>query len=234
MVYNWIDIIQKQLYPAVCSLCGNRGLDDLNLCLSCHQQLPRNLHPCNRCALPLPAGSNSNLCGGCTKRAPLFQRIYAPYLYQPPVDHLIQSFKFRQQLCNGRLLGKLLANHLLDQGYTPPQVVVPVPLHKEQLRERSFNQSAELARQLARELKLDWSTRLLHKVRPTRPQHGLNQKHRKMNLRHCFRFDNQRDLTHVAIVDDVVTTGSTASEIARTLLRQGVEHVQIWALARTP
>ena len=234
MVYNWIDIIQNQLYPPACSLCGNRGLDDLDLCSACHHQLPRNLHPCSRCALPLPAGSNSNLCGRCAKNAPLFQRIYAPFLYQSPVDHLIQALKFHQQLANGRLLGKLLANHLLDQGYTPPQVIVPVPLHEKQLRERGFNQSAELARQVARELKLGWSSQLLHKVRHTQPQHGLDQKHRLKNLRRCFRFDNRRALTHVAIVDDVVTTGSTASEITRALNRQGVEHVQVWALARTP
>jgi len=234
MVYNWIDNIQKQLYPAACVLCGDRGLDDLELCISCRDQLPRNLNPCSRCALPLPIGGNSRLCGRCAKHAPRFQRIYAPFLYHSPVDHLIQALKFHEQLANGRLLGKLLADHLLDQGYPRPQVIVPVPLHRRQLRERGFNQSAELARQLARELSLDWSSRLLHKVRHTQPQHGLDQKHRVKNLKRCFRFDNRQALTHVAIVDDVVTTGSTANEITRTLNTQGVEYVQIWALARTP
>jgi ComF family protein len=234
MVYNWIDIIQQQLYPAVCSLCGSEGIKGLDLCASCRDQLPRNLYPCNRCALPLPVGNNTGLCGHCARRAPLFQRIYAPFLYQPPVDHLIRGLKFHQQLANSRLLGRLLADYLRRQDYIPPQLILPVPLHNRQLRDRGFNQSAELALQLARELRLDWSTRWLHKIRHTQPQHGLNQKQRVKNLRRCFQFDNPQGLTHVAVVDDVVTTGSTAREITRTLNQQGVETVQIWALARTP
>lgn len=234
MVYNWLKNIQTQLYPAVCTLCGDRGMQELDLCAPCRDKLPRNLHPCRRCAMQLPTGNNSDLCGRCSKHAPLFQSLYAPFLYQTPVDRLIQSFKFQQRLPNGRLLGKLLAEYLIEQNYKTPQLILPVPLHKQQLRERGFNQSAELARQLASELGLDWSTRLLHKARHTQPQHGLSRQHRMQNLKRCFQFQNSRALTHVAIVDDVVTTGSTANEITRTLNEQGVEYVQVWALARTP
>ena len=234
MVYNWINTIQRQLYPAVCILCGSKGVNGLDLCVSCRKQLPRNFHPCSCCALPLPAGHESMLCGNCATNAPLFQRIYAPFLYQPPMDHLVRGLKFHQQLANSRTLGKLLADYLRQQDYRPPQLILPVPLHKRQLRERGFNQSAELAHQLARELRLAWSTRLLHKTRHTRPQHGLDRAQRVKNLRRCFQFDNPYGLTHVALLDDVVTTGSTANEITRTLKRQGVETVQVWALARTP
>jgi len=150
------------------------------------------------------------------------------------MDHLVTSLKFHQQFAYSRLLGHLLADHLLSQNYRPPEIIVPVPLHKRQLRERGFNQSAELAGRLSRELKLDWSTRLLHKTRHTLPQHGLNKQQRRKNLRKCFKFDNSQGFTHVAVVDDVVTTGSTASEIARTLKQQGVKSVEIWALTRTP
>ncbi len=234
MVYNWINIVQQQLYPAICSLCGSKGINNLDLCISCRDLLPRNLYPCRRCALPLPTGNNCNLCGRCAKHAPSFQCIHAPFLYQSPIDHLILGLKFHQQLTNSRILGKLLADYLLLRNFIPPQIILPVPLHKLRLQQRGFNQSAELARQLALELKLDWSTRLLHKIRHTQPQHGLNQQQRIKNLRHCFQFDNPHRLTHVAVVDDVVTTGTTAGEVTRTLNRQGVDHVQIWALARTP
>ena len=90
MVYNWLNNIQAQLYPATCSLCGSRGVEGLDLCDPCRSDLPRNLHPCIRCAMPLPPAKDTGLCGNCSKRPPLFQRIYAPFLYQPPVDHLIQ------------------------------------------------------------------------------------------------------------------------------------------------
>jgi len=234
MVYNWINKLQEQLYPAVCTLCGSHSKKNLDLCKPCQVHLPRNLNPCSCCALPLPCSNGSMLCGQCSRHRPQFQRIYAPFLYQPPVDYLIQALKFRQQLANSRLLGKLLADYLHEQNFIPPQLILPVPLHKRQLQERGFNQSAELARQLAVELKLKWSSRLLQKIRHTQPQHGLDQKQRVKNLRHCFAFDNRQGLTRVALVDDVVTTGSTANEITRTLNQQGVKHVQIWALARTP
>lgn len=234
MVYNWINKLQIQVYPAVCVLCGSKGEQNLDLCKPCQTHLPRNLNPCSCCAQPLPVRNSSQLCGQCSRQRPPFQRVYAPFLYQPPVDHLIQAHKFRQQLANGRLLGKLLADYLLEQNYEPPQLILPVPLQQQQLQQRGFNQSAELTRQLAAELKLKWSSRLLHKIRRTQPQHGLDQKQRMKNLRHCFEFYNRKNLHRVALVDDVVTTGSTASEITRTLNQQGVEQVQIWALARTP
>ena len=167
------------------------------------------------------------------RREPPFDSLRAPWLYRESTAELIRLLKFQQKLAAGRTLGLLLAQ-ALESEREMPQLLLPVPLHSQQLRERGFNHAAEITRSLSRALGIPWSTRLLSKQRPTAPQHGLNRRERLKNLRNAFHFQQHGDLHHVAVVDDVVTTGSTATEIARLLKRAGVEKVSIWAVARTP
>lgn len=235
MVYNWTNYILSALYPANCLLCGTSGHKGLDICPDCNNDLPLNRFACERCALPLPTGEpQQGLCGTCQRDSPPFDTIQAPYLYQHPLDHLIAGFKFRQQLPDGRLLARLMAEHLEPRIDPAPQCIVPVPLHHNKLRERGFNQSAELARHLARSLGLNWSPDLLHKTSPTVNQHGLNRLARRKNLKGCFRFENKHQYRHIALVDDIVTTGATVAEIARVLKKTGVARVDVWAIARTP
>lgn len=235
MVYNCINNIQSILFPFRCLLCGAKGAREMDLCPDCRNSLPHNHQPCALCAEPLsPGAPASSLCGQCIKNPPVFGKVYAPLLYQPPVDHLIQRLKFGYKLAAGRLLGQLLADHLLANQYERPELLLPVPLDNKQLGIRGFNQSAELAAHLSRKLQIPWNSRLLRKTRPTREQSGLNKKDRKANLRSCFAFDNRAEYQHVAIVDDVLTTGTTAEEISKLLLKKGVTRVDVLAVARTP
>ncbi|HID44905.1 MAG TPA: ComF family protein [Chromatiaceae bacterium] len=229
MVYNW----QHLFFPPRCLICGQAGEDELDICGNCRAGLPRIRSSCHCCALPLPPGSPSGiLCGTCASKPPAFSHILAPWLYEAPVDDLIQQLKFQQKLPAGRLLAQLLAGELRQR--EAPSLLVPVPLYNTQLKKRGFNHSSEIARVLSRELSIPWSPWLLHKVRETRPQHNLGKRERKQNLRRCFSFDNKDNHRHVAVVDDVVTTTTTAAEVAKTLQRAGVEKVEVWALARTP
>lgn len=235
MVYNWINYTQSILFPPRCMLCGSRGTEGLELCAGCLQSLPRNQPACYRCAQALDPGAPPNsLCGSCTRKPPAFHKVYAPFYYQPPVDHLVQRLKFGCQLAAGRLLGELLASHLLEIHYQKPELLLPVPLHPGQLRTRGFNQAGELAAHLSGRLQIPWSSRSLRKDRATREQLGLNKKQRAANLRGCFSFDNTGGFRHLAIVDDVVTTGATAEEISKLLMKEGVARVDILAVARTP
>ena len=153
MVYNCINNIQSILFPFRCLLCGAKGTREMDLCPGCHKSLPHNHQACAICAEPLTPGTPAdNLCGHCIKNPPIFKKVYAPLLYRPPVDHLIQRLKFGHQLAAGRLLGQLLgqllADHLLANQYEKPELLLPVPIHRKQLAKRGFNQAAASAKSL--------------------------------------------------------------------------------------
>jgi len=220
-----------QIIGSGCALC--RAPAD-GLCRAClDAALPRNLHPCPGCALPLPDGAPVHtLCAACQARAPSFDRAFAPLLYTAPLDDLIAGFKYHRRLPLGRILGRVLAQTLVDRPGRP-QLLLPVPATPDRLRERGFNQAAELARTLAVHLDIAWTTRRLHRTRDAGPQRGLTRRERRRNLHGAFACRGRLP-PHVALVDDVITTGATAEEASRALKEAGAERVEVWAVARTP
>lgn len=230
MVYNCINNILSLLYPPHCQLCDapvNSGL-----CDGCRDELPSNRYGCHRCGLPLPTAGQP-LCGRCLRRPPAVDLSLIPFLYAPPIDRLIGAFKFSGQLTKGRLLSQLLTAHLERQPALP-QLLIPVPLHPSRLRQRGFNQALELAKPLGRHFAIPLDRHSCQRIRPTPPQHQLKQRQRRRNIRAAFHIVRPIAADHVALVDDVVTTGSTVNELARCLKRAGVARVDVWALARTP
>jgi ComF family protein len=235
MVYNWIENALFALYPPTCVLCGGQGAADHDLCHGCAADLPRNANPCRRCAEPLPAGTPAGtLCGRCLRSPPAFDVCRAPYLYAPPADWLIGQLKFRAHLAHGRVLGALLADHLAGLDGPLPDLIVPMPLHRSRLRERGFNQAIELARPVGRRLGIPLAADLVERVRPGQAQSSLHKSRRQQNVRGAFALRRPLDAWHVAIVDDVLTTGASAGELAATLRRAGAERVEVWVVARTP
>jgi ComF family protein len=215
-------------------LCGARGQrPTLDICPGCEADLPVNRPACIRCAAPLACDAQSALeCGRCLARPPPFDRAFAPFRYAYPIDRLIRGFKYQGRLAWGRVLATLLAHHLRAVAGPFPELLIPVPLHVERHRERGFNQAQELAGPLSRALGIPIDDRLCCRVRPTHDQTELNARERRKNLRKAFAVTRAADLRHVALVDDVLTTGSTASELARTLRRAGVRVVDVWTVAR--
>ncbi len=232
MVNIWSVFIQGVL-PAVCSLCGTQLRDDHRICDDCRQQLPLNLHGCACCDLPLehatPPGS---LCGDCQKQSYHFDRVRAALHYRPPVDDLISGFKYHQRLDQGRLLADLLTEHLLQQ-QTDIDLLLPMPLHPRRLRERGFNQASELCRPISRALQIPWSSAVLQRSRDGAHQRTSSSRQRRRNIRQAFDCRGQIP-RRVALIDDVVTTGATADEVAHTLKKAGAQWVEVWAVARTP
>ncbi|GAB4352976.1 MAG: ComF family protein [Gammaproteobacteria bacterium] len=236
MVYEWIERLQGWLYPPTCILCGAEGDGNRDLCTGCAADLPENSQCCSLCALPLPRATADTICGHCLRRRPLFDRCLAAYRYEPPADELIHGLKFHRRLNHARLLGALLGDYLearLDPG-SPPECLIPVPLHPRGLRERGFNQAVELARPLAKRLGIPLEYAACRRTRSTEVQTGLTALERRRNLRGAFEVKSITRQAHVALVDDVVTTGSTANELARVLRRSGVKRVEVWAVCRTP
>ncbi|MGD8958044.1 MAG: ComF family protein [Chromatiaceae bacterium] len=172
------------------------------------------------------------LCGDCLSQAPAFDRALAPLLYQFPVDGLVAGFKYHHRLHWGRILGDLLADHLA-QNAAPPGLLLPVPATAARLRERGFNQAAELARRLSLRLGIPWRTGLLLRIREAVHQQGLSGPQRRRNMRGAFACRGRLP-ARVALIDDVITTGATAGAASAALKDAGVEWVEVWAVARTP
>ncbi len=217
-----------RLWPAGCLVCGERAGND-DLCPACARELPWNRCACPRCALPLPAPAPA--CGHCQRRPPPLAETRAVFRYAPPLDRLLPRLKFHRDLAAGRACVLHMAEALADA--PRPDALVPLPLHPARLRERGFDQALELARPLARALDLPLLDRALLRVRDTAPQSRLDAPARRRNLRRAFAIRPGVTLpAHVALVDDVMTTGATLHAAAETLLRAGVTRVDAWVCAR--
>ena len=230
-----IDLVLSVLLPPTCVLCGAPGCRGRDLCAGCASDLPVNAVCCPRCARPLdrplPSGA---VCGACLRRPPPFERCLAALRYESPVPHLVGAAKFRGRLASARLLGQLLLDAAQVRGLPLPEVLVPVPLHPRRLAERGYNQAMEIARVLAITLDLPLDGRCCCRATATLPQAGLDEAARRRNIRGAFAAHAPFQWSRVAIVDDVVTTGSTVSELARVLRRAGAQEIEVWAAARTP
>jgi ComF family protein len=174
------------------------------------------------------------LCGECQRRPPPFHVCHAAFRYEDPLPALVGGAKFRSRLNMARLLGQCLASAVRGREAEMPSLILPVPLHARRLRERGYNQALEIARAVGRELSIPVDVHSCVRVLATAPQAGLEQKERRRNLRGAFRLARRLEADHVAILDDVVTTGSTVSELARVLLKSGVTRADVWTVARTP
>jgi len=226
--------IRRTLYPPACVLCNlPAGSDDL--CAACAGDLAKNSHACACCALPLQSPLDAT-CGQCLKRHPFFDLSHAPYIYDYPLDRLIQRFKFQGDLRCGRILAAILLRSLQQNRVAARiQALIPVPLFRKRLVERGFNQSLELARDLGKGLGLPVLNNYLSRTRDTHAQSELGADLRQANVRGAFDLQKVENLPpRVALVDDVMTTGSTVNECAKTLKKAGVEQVDVWLLARAP
>jgi len=221
------------VFGGTCLLCRGAtpdARDEGLLCLACERDLPRLGAEglCPRCALPAPAGSP---CGACLTTPPQFDATVAALAYRFPADVLVQALKFRGVLAVSALLGRVLARRVA--GAARPDVLLPVPLSAARLRARGFNQSMEIARVVARSAGLPLWPSLCERGRDTAAQIELPLADRVRNVRGAFRCPHPLEGLAVAVVDDVMTSGATLDELARTLKASGASRVVNWVAART-
>ncbi|WP_250065311.1 ComF family protein [Stenotrophomonas mori] len=219
------------LFPPRCLVCAEPGQPRRDLCRACAAGLPVAARACIHCGLPLPASEvPGGCCGGCRSRRSPLTEVHAGFLYAAPVDGLLRRFKFHRDLAAGRLLTQLMAGRLAS--VPRPQALVAVPLHRPRLRQRGYDQALELARPLARRFRLPLATGL-RRLHATAAQSVLDAPARRRNLRGAFVACGRLP-PHVALVDDVMTTGATLEAAARALRRAGVQRVDAWVCARAP
>lgn len=240
---DWLRHLPRRLslFPNPCLLCG-QSITEERLCTGCTLSLPyleRAEHICEQCALPLE--SEAEYCGRCLAMPPPFERCRAALIYDHPIDHLIHQFKYHRHLTYGRALSRIMAESLLAaRAQTEehwPDVIVPVPMHWSRRLRRGFNHTELLSADVAKALGVPMETGLCYRKQRTPAQQGLSRAEREQNLHQAFALSSRAGVhlrgRRVALVDDVVTTTSTAREISRLLLKAGAREVEIWALART-
>lgn len=227
-ILNGCAYFNRLVLPHDCLLCGAPSGGD-PLCPACRADLPWHRTPqCPRCALPTPAGET---CGHCLRHPPAFDRTLAAFAYEFPLDALIQALKYGHQLAILAPLAAALSQRAQDR--PRPDFLIAMPLHPLRLRERGFNQALELAKIVARKLDIPLLPHGAERIRATAPQVGLPWKERTGNLRGAFACSLDLHGKHVAILDDVMTTGTSLHELALTLRRQGAREISAWVVART-
>lgn len=243
MVYNsrpgWL--ASFTLFPGRCLCCGASSNTSQDLCPDCKSTLPWQIHSCPRCALPLSTPGDSP-CGECQRKLPAFQRAIAPFRYTTPINRLINDFKHHDRQAGGRVLGELFCEWLIpqleNQTLEKPDYLLPVPLHWSRLWKRGFNQAQWLAQDIGEATGIQVIHDGLQRKQAGLAQQALTRQQRQSNLHDVFQPHPKRlallKERHIAIVDDVMTTGSTAGNLAGLLLSHGASQVSVWVIARTP
>ncbi|MFZ2315363.1 MAG: ComF family protein [Gammaproteobacteria bacterium] len=225
--------IINTLMPWTCLLCGGHCTTDYAICLPCYQSLPILSHACYRCAKELPNGQT--LCGACLIDPPPYFLTHALFPYDYPIGEMIIQLKFQHKLGHALALGKLMGRKIKEEWYvdaTLPDVILPVPLHVGRLKERGFNQAVEVAKYVAREIKVAVDIAGIERVKATTAQSQLTVTAREVNLKDAFRVGRNYTGLHVAVLDDVMTTGNTVKVLSDALVGAGARRVDIWCCAR--
>jgi ComF family protein len=230
-VYGISKTLIHKIFPATCLLCLEPGQPPvLDLCRACEADMPRNAPACAACAMPL-AGAASD-CAACRSRRVAFDAAFVPYRYEFPLVELIHRLKYGNQIAIARILGTVLAHRLLERGRPAVDAIVPVPLHHAREANRGYNQAGEIARFAAELIGLPVLDRAALRVRATEEQAALPAVVRRVNVSGAFEAIPGSLPAAVAIVDDVMTTGSTVDALAQALKRAGCRRVEAWAIAR--
>jgi ComF family protein len=229
------DSLINILIPRACLLCRTLTHEAHHLCVPCSKELPILSYSCQKCAQFLHASERRQLtCGQCLTNPPPFDIVFALFPYQPPLPKLVAGLKFEEQFSIAGFFSTMLSQTARQCWYanTPlPDLILPMPLHNKRLQERGYNQAAEIAKPAARRLNIPLDEGVL-RSKYTLPQSTLPAASRRQNTANAFTARRSYDGVHIAVVDDVMTTGHTVAAISRLLKRCGARRVDIWCCAR--
>ncbi len=203
-----------------------------SLCSSCVDNLPLIKKPCLTCATPMPDNSRSIKCGKCIIHPPIQTKTISAFEYKQPVDQLITKYKFHYDFTAGHILIKTFIKSIKQNNSNLPEAIIPVPLHRKKIKRRGFNQSIEIAKIIVKDLGIPILRSHVIRIKNTDPQSSLPSNKRTDNLKNAFELKKEIPYKHIAIIDDIYTTGSTITSVAKLLKKNGVENIEIWCLAR--
>lgn len=229
--------LEKLILPYHCVMCLEISDQRRDLCRQCQKELPILANTCQQCGIAFPASHHPPRCGQCITHPPHFDHAIVGFDYQAPIDGWLRQFKFHKKGVYARILSEIYAEKLLHQlkqhPEQYPQALVPMPLHWRRLTERGFNQAHIIARYLSRQLKIPLlKPSSVKRIKYTQAQSSLNLHSRKHNMQRAFSAQKIAEIKHVAIIDDIITTGNTVNELSKQLKLAGIEHISVWAIAR--
>ena len=219
------------LFPQRCPVCTKEAHDSsaLPLCLDCWGSIAPYRGPaCRQCGVPT-VSVHTGLCQSCIADPPAFSRAMSYGIYEGVLKEAMHLLKFNKH----RRLAKPLARLLADLDLPEADVIVPVPMHIRQLRQREFNQTALIANHLSRITGIPLEIDALKKIKETSAQIDVDRKERLRNLRKAFAASESVQGQRMLLVDDVITTGATVRECARVLAKSGAIEITVIALARS-
>lgn len=224
LISTFFRIFNKQSACYFClSTCKNV------CCSACESDFKKKVNRCTNCAKQT---NTAKICGNCLLSPPYFTSSTVLFDYQYPAKKLILAFKFKKQVELSSYFADKLFEIILNKN-SLPEVLIAVPLHHKRQAKRGYNQSLELAKNLGRKLGIPVNTSFCERIINTDPQSELPMKSRKKNVKNAFAISRDVIPKHIAIVDDVITTGSTINEIAQLFKKAGCEQIDVWAIART-
>ncbi len=230
-------MLKQTIFKQNCVLCASPEANNHAVCRPCLNDLP--WHPktsCPQCGL----ASSGMVCGSCLNSSPDFDATISVFLYSYPVDAMMVRYKYGSMLNLGSTFGEFLAEKTaLDAlNHNHVDLIIPMPMHPQRLKERGFNQALEIAKVLTKNCKekldyakLDYTS--VERQTLTPPQASLPLKERVKNIKGAFKVNGNLTGKRIAIVDDVMTTGASLNELAKTLKKAGAAHVECWVVART-
>jgi ComF family protein len=217
--------------PRHCGACDTRLTVAGHFCTRCVAALPWNTPACPGCALPTSADTR---CAACLAHPRPFDSAFAAFTLDAPVRQAIHALKYQAVFRHAPALAHLMAETVRQRAEPMPEWLLPVPLHRGRLWRRGYNQSLELTRVLSQALDIPLLADALRKPRATPDQIGLGIAARRRALAGAFTADSRLAGRHIALVDDVMTTGATFEALTLVAKKAGAASVQVWALARTP
>ena len=222
--------LRETFLPARCLICSGRDSVLHGVCRQCRAQIRRFSAPlCDVCGQGI---GTPGVCIQCLSKAPPFDKMISACVYEGMIQDIIHRFKYRRATVFKKFLAGLAAESVVAAGVSPPDLIVPVPLHWSRLMGRGYNQSMLIARELSGYMGCDVRYDVLRKVRKTPSQVGLPKADRHRNLKNAFTAKGVKGKS-VMVVDDVITTGRTAWEISMALKRAGASKVVFASVCRT-
>jgi len=223
--------ILNLLFPSRCPICSHPSNEHSHnpICAACWSDIvPYHGPKCSICGMPTKS-QYTGTCGDCLHTAPPFSKIMYYGIYEGTLRESIHLLKFG----GIKRLAQPLSKLLLSLPASQCDAILPVPLHRNKLREREFNQTALLGKHLSMALKRPLLLHSFQKVRETKLQTEVSGRERYTNLRKAYAASDDVRGKNILLVDDVITTGATVRECAATLKRAGARQVEVIALAHS-
>ena len=218
------------LFSTYCIVCDSKSKEDI--CEYCLPSLPYIKKSCEHCGIIL---KNSKVCNFCNTQMKEFNKFIAVFYYQPPIRSIIRDFKYYDNYLNGKVLSNMLADKILSSYNNSnfPEIIIPVPNYYKKLKSKGFNQAIEISKYLKKKLNIDIDNNFITKIKDTKSQASLDKDARVNNLINSFDIGSFKDYKHIAIVDDVVTTGSTIMIIKKLIQKVLIDvKIDVWCLAK--